>query len=483
VSKNKTIGKLLTADSITQVEYDILFENKESWYTTKQNGEQDWSNAQDKVKLFYEAFEHVIHLSDINDVTDLSHIYFPPFDFQKYIIVTSHGVNFQGSTFNGSADFTKAVFTGGADFWQAKFNDEVKFSKAVFGHKARFVRTTFSMKANFLMTNFLGTTDFREAIFKANSIFNDAIFSGKTNFNKVFFRNNANFYNASFKNTANFRNVKFSSFADFSNSIFDQKFILRDSKIGTLKLNDIEVENLNLLNISAFTILNIEHGKTLTKANFGSKETARIIKAHLEMQNNITESNKYFALEQELYLDELVKSSSTEPNKYQTMIALYFNKHVSNFGTDWLRSLLALIIMGYLFMIGYMGLDSLGWLLDDKDKMITHFTVGYYIPYSFSMIGFFGSFYLYTLTYRDKDWLWIGGMYLIWTVIIVSTYSLHPWDFSCYVVQITNPIGVFKDVELYKGIEFYASIVRITIAIMIYQLIAAFRNNTRRSLN
>lgn len=437
MSTNRTIKKLLDDQVITQEQFHILFEPKDTWYT-ESNGEQDWSNSQAKIEKFDEAFISILQILNTQNIIDLRYIHFPPLSFKNF-----------------SMEVTKYI----------------KFNHAQFYGKANFSPVTFHNLAVFNNCIFHSIADFGFATFKKESTF----------FNTIF-KDEAYLAGIKFYHDSNFGKAEFRTIATFQNSLFDKLFDLQNTKITTLDLVNARFDNTNLLGISAY---NKEHpkGKILTKANFANKETARLIKAHLEMQNNITESNKYFTLEQELYLAELKDPNSTEPNRWQTMITLTLNKYVSNFGTDWLRSLLSLIIMGYLFMIGYMGLDSLGWLPYDKEKMIAHFTASHYIPYSLSMISVFGSFYLYTLTYRDKDWLWIGGIYLIWSVIIVSTYSLHPWDFSCYIVQITNPIGAFKDVELYKGIEFYAITVRITIAVMIYQLIVAFRNNTRRSLN
>ncbi|MDO9267318.1 MAG: pentapeptide repeat-containing protein [Sulfurimonas sp.] len=435
MSTNKTIKKLLDDQVMTQEQFDILFESKDTWYT-ENNGEQDWSHAQDRIEQFNETFIYILTTLNTQHKIDLQYIHFPPLTFKNFSKKVTKYITFNHAHFHGQANFSHIEFL---DF--TTFNSCIFYERADFG----FVK------------------------FKKECVFFKAIF-----------KKGAYFDGVKFNDDSNFGLVEFHNLITFQNTLFDKLFDLQNIKITKLDLTNARFDANNLLGISAYDNSS-EHGKILTKENFSNKETARLIKAHLEMQNNITESNKYFTLEQELYLNELKDPNFTEPNRHQTIITLTLNKYISNFGTDWLRSLLALIIMGYLFIIGYMGFDSLGWLFDDKDKMITHFITSHYIPYSLSMIGVFGSFYLYTLTYQDRDWLWIAGMYLIWSVIIVSTHSLHPWDFSSYVVQITNPIAAFKDVELYKGIEFYATIVRITIAVMIYQLIVAFRNNTRRS--
>jgi Pentapeptide repeats (9 copies) len=445
VAKNETIYQLLFEKD--REKYDILFEPKISWYLNNPNRELNWNNSHDKIEKFNEALKLAINLMHKDNLINLSYIHFPPFTFNHYKIDTHKKISFEGAYFHDVADFRSSTFTEETDFSFSTFNKE---------------------------------TDFQDATFYGNAQFWNTTFNGEAKIWKVVFIGEADFWNATFTSGAYFRETVFCDEATFHNATFNKIFSLYQTKITKLNLLDAKFDDTNLLSISAYDDKN-PNGKTLTIENFADKETIRLIKGHLDSHNNITESNKYFALEQEYYLHDLLNETFTEPNRWQTIIALILNKYVSNYGTDWLRSLIVLIITGYIVMIGYMAFDAIGWLHADKEKMIIHFLPHYYIPYALSMIGVFGSLYLYTLTSKDRDWLWIAAIYLIWSAIIVSSNSLHPWDFSCYIVQITNPIGAFKDVELYKGIEFYATIVRITVAIMIYQLIVAFRNNTRRA--
>lgn len=431
---NETTQMLLDDQAINQKQFDILFEPKDTWYIAGADGKQDWSNSQTRIDQFYAAFIHLSQILNTQNIIDLTYIHFPPLSFKNFSMEVAKYIKFNHAHFYGKADFSNVIFQ---DF-------------------AMFNYCTFHSIADFGFTKFEKESVFFNTIFK-----DEAYFAG-----------------IKFYHDCNFGNAEFRAIITFQNSLFDKLFDLQNIKITTLDLVNARFNDTNLLGISAYDKKH-PSGKNLTEANFANKETARLIKAHLETQNNITESNKYFALEQELYLDELKGPNSTEPNRWQTITTLTLNKYVSNFSTDWLRSLLALIIIGYLFMIGYMTFDSIGWLLHDKS--VVHFPVHRYVPYSLSMIAVFGLLYAYTFTSQDKDWLLIAGAYLGLSIMITFLYSIHPWDFSSYIVQVTNPIAAFKDVELYKGIELYATIVRITIAVMIYQLIVAFRNNTRRS--
>lgn len=432
MARNETIYQLLFEKD--REKYDILFEPKDTWYTDN-NGEQDWSNSQDKIEKFDEAFIYILQILNTQNIIDLTYIHFPPLTFNNFLMEINKYIRFDHAHFYGNTYFSPVIF-----------HDWAVFSDCIFHAIA----------------------DFGLAKFEKESTFFNTIFKGKAYFAGIKFHHDCNFGKTEFRTNATFQN-----------SLFDKLFDLQNIKITTLDLVNARFDNTNLLGISAYDEV-YSNGKPLTKGNFANKETARLIKGHLDSHNNITESNKYFALEQELYLDELKDPNSTEPNRWQTIITLTLNKYVSNFGTDWLRSLAVLIIFGYIVMIGYMGLDTFGYLENDKEKNIKHFAINIYWSYSLLMIIGWGFIYNYTFT--KNKFMAIAGLVLIgWILFIANIYNLEPRAFTNYIVQITNPIGAFKDVELYKGIEFYATIVRITIAVMIYQLIVAFRNNTRRS--
>ena len=220
----------------------------------------------------------------------------------------------------------------------------------------------------------------------------------------------------------------------------------------------------------------MSHKIILNKNHFLNKESARLIKTYFEKQNNITEANKYFQIEQELYIDELHRTE-TNPNRIPTLITLYLNKWVSNFGTDWIRPLLFLFTLSYLFMRFYIDLDI---YLPTKDEHIKHFTQVSDIQYIWTMLVAWGLIYLSTFFKSQKLIFWI----LIIVGSITSIAALGMYDnvlaMQNYIIQLTNPINAFKNMNLYDGIEIYGAFVRIVVVTIIYQFIVAFRQNTRR---
>ncbi len=48
-------------------------------------------------------------------------------------------------------------------------------------------------------------------------------------------------------------------------------------------------------------------------------------------------------------------------------------------------------------------------------------------------------------------------------------------------IKLINPTNLFKDDETFKNLELYGVIVRVITATILYQLLVAFRQNTRRT--
>ena len=417
--KNQIINKLLDEKKITQDEYNILFCSKKEYLESKE-----------KTKKFNKIFQKIVSLQEQNheNKINLSYIYFPPIDFSTFEI-----------NWNKSISFRKSKFYGETFFSSIKFESLIDFIGSIFYGKSNFINTNFNNSVFFVGTKFYDDTTFER------SIFNHVV----------------RFLSAEFHTEISFHATIFNKFSDFSEITFQQ-----------IDLSNIELYNAGLLGINGY-----ENNKlvSLTKTNFMNKESARILKAHFEKQNNITEANKYFAIEQELYIDELNRTK-TEPNRIPTLATLYLNKCVSNFGTDWIRSLFFLFTLSYLFMRLYIDLDSyLG-----TDEHIKHVTKIADIQYIWTMLVSWGLIYLSTFFKSDKFIFWS----LILVGVIIGIVGVNTYDnvlaMQNYIIQLTNPINAFKNMNLYDGIEVYGAIVRITVVTIMYQFIVAFRQNTRR---
>jgi len=170
----------------------------------------------------------------------------------------------------------------------------------------------------------------------------------------------------------------------------------------------------------------------LDASSIENKETARVIKAFFEKQNDIIESNKYFVLEMDKYKEEEFRKSKLFISKIKNpnLIVLSLSKYVSNYGTNWVRVLNWIIIFSLIVIIFH---D--------------------FIPYIFSSIT----------SQKIK--------FDINSLINIPNRAM----------ELVNPLNVFKqDYNLYKGHEFWAMIVRIITVYLFYQFAMAFRQNTRR---
>ncbi|MCK5678108.1 MAG: pentapeptide repeat-containing protein, partial [Flavobacteriaceae bacterium] len=292
--------------------------------------------------------------------------------------------------------------------------------------------------------------------FKYATFYDDADFSGVT------FHNNIYFFGAKFYADTNFIGTVSKELIDFS-------------EISFKKLN-LWNARFNEVNFSGLSGIKNNKQVTINKVHFRNKESARLIKSHFEKQNNITDANKYFQIEQEIYIDYLRLRKPNEPQKNLSLITLYLNKWVSNFGTDWVRSILLLFMLSYLFMRFYIDFDKHLSI----DEPIKHFTRVSDIQYIWTMFVSWGLLYLSTFFKSDK---FIFSS-LIFLGIIIGLIGLNTYDnvlaIQNYIIQLTNPINAFKNMNLFEGIELYGAIVRIIVVTIIYQFIVAFRQNTRR---
>ncbi len=450
LENNKLINTLLTNNKIDEDEYKTLFENKKDY--TKEQTESFNNILQKIIDLMNRSSEKTI---------SLNHIIFPDFIFKKFNWDTKKNISFRFSTFASKAHFGNVDFINSIYFNGVVFEKSAYFKKSTFYNNVSFNYAHFMDVTFFNKTIFLKSVSFKKVIFDKTTYFSKSIFKKDCNFYKVLFKDELNMKEAEIHRIMNFWGTKIEHLADFSESTFYK-----------IDLTNIKLNDINFLALSGFSD---EKKTVLKKNNFENKESVRLIKTHFEKQNNIIEANKYFQIEQDFYIEDLT-NSKTEPNKFSSLATLYLNKWVSNFGTDWIRSLLFLFTLSYLFMRLYIDLDSyLG-----TDEHIKHFTQVADIRYIWTMLVSWGLIYLSTFFKSNKFILWsLVSLGIVTGIIGLNNYD-SVLDMQNYIIQLTNPINAFKNMNLYDGIEIYGAFVRIVVVTIIYQFIVAFRQNTRR---
>ncbi|MDD5547961.1 MAG: pentapeptide repeat-containing protein, partial [Sulfurovaceae bacterium] len=251
-------------ESEEKKEFEILFEDKTTWYDTDQAGKQNWDKSKDKIakfdKILKDFIEFQVDTQTNNDMYNLSYIIFPYINFQAY---------FENNTINRDISFENAIFQG------------VTF----------FTNISFICNANFKYTTFSNIVMFSDSIFQKNADFYNATFKSDATFLSATFKENAYFSFSKFEGDAIFASAKFYKTFNCLNTFIKKFFLMDDVIIHGIKFNGLVHGNASYLKVIG---LNNNKVQPLNKNHFANKESARLIKAHFEKQNNITEANKYF---------------------------------------------------------------------------------------------------------------------------------------------------------------------------------------------
>ena len=367
--RNETIKTLLDTDAITRAEYTRLFEKKEGY-------------SEEQEQLFEATLQKVIDLQADARSVSLEMVQFPRFYYQNYHFFDEM-----------SLSFAHAIFEYKAHFEEVTFSHDVDFEGAIFRDKAYF----------------------RDSVFVGEATFTSATFLEKVYFRRAVFRREAYFLSTSFIEKADFRDVIFADKALFRGAVCKDLIQFSGAQITSLDLETSRFADASYLHLHGYDPSS-DKPVLLSDKHFPNKESARHIKAHFEKQNNITEANKYFVIEQSLYLKEL-KSESWWSHK-GTILTVALHKWVSNSGTSWIKVLMWIMLFALTVLVFYDGLP------------------------------------------RDMETI------------------LHIPDRAIELVNPLNIFK--RGYNLYEGHEFWAMIVRVIATYLIYQFMMAFRQDTRR---
>jgi len=417
--KNTAINELLDDNKITQEEYNILFEKLEY--------KDNFLAALKKVLLLFKKEKH-IHLDHISfpNLPELSNFY-------------SYIVNILGVHWSHNL---REI-----GFWYCNFYSKIWIHEVFIKHHLHFGKATFHKKVTFNKSIFEKRIDFLETNFKE-----DIRFGG------VKFKDEAHFWKSNADKLIAFQSITCSK-------------IFSINKLGFQK---IDMDNARFKEVNFIDLVGRENNKdiSLNKTHFDNKETTIILRTHLEKENYISEANKYFKIGQELYIDYLLEKDNTAPNRYSTLIVLYLNKFISNFGTDWIRPILVMFIFGFLASFLYIVFSNNPTLFISDKLSISKDDILFWTAGGFSL-----SIVMY-LTYHYKSWglLMLTILGYIGLIIFSQDSKLITNDIS----KLINPLNIFKGKEYFEDIAPYGMMVKLIMATLIYQFIMAFRQNTRR---
>ena len=367
--RNETIKSFQRQEKLSKTEYKILFEPKEEY-------------SEEQEMLFDEILQRVIDLQQGEAHISLDMLVFPSFEFQNYTFP-------EGAVLS----FDHAIFAGKSNFEQVTFGQELIFEGATFRDKAYF----------------------RDAIFRGKAVFTSATFLEKSYFRRAVFEDEAYFLSTSFIEKADFRDVVFRDRALFRGAVCKDLIQFSGAQISSLDLETSRFADASYLHLHG---VGQQGGKPilLSGKHFPNKESARHIKAYFEKQNNITEANKYFVIEQSLYLDEL-KSEDWWSHKGR-IFTVALHKLISNSGTSWIKVFFWVLLFALLVLVLHDGFPQ------DRETLLN-------IPN------------------RAID--------------LINPMNIFKRGYT-----------------LYEGQAFWGMIVRVIAMYLIYQFMMAFRQDTRR---
>jgi len=308
-----------------------------------------------------------------------------------------------------------------------------------------------NQKIDFSNAYFYYVTDFSGQKFKKQVYFMQAQFGINTQFDMVEFLDRADFMGATFYNVS------------FVGSISDKPLFFNNMALKHINLTGAQFSKIDFHNL--YYIDNSNKFTFASKLNFENKETVEKIKNYFDKENNISESNKYFTIIQEFYIDTLKKNKDTT-NSLSTLSVLYLNKFVSNFGTDWIRPLLVMFIFGYIATLGYaflqQGTESINFT---NSKLLL-------------LCAFLYSILVYYF-YHKKYWVAFIASIIVFSSLLLGDSHLR--EISNDISKLINPLNMFKPkANYFENIAIYGMLVKLGMSVLIYQFIMAFRQNTRR---
>lgn len=364
----------------------------------------------------------------------------------------------------------------------------------LYNYEVNFSNCIFNSTLDFSDVKFLKPINFTQSTFKENVDFSYCTFKDKANFSKVIFESDTYFAYCAFFDVINFENSECKGIFDFSDVAFSS-LLLDKSSFPHASYLRLDGWNENTHEDIARERLSAKH--------FQTKETARIIKAHFEKQNNITESNVYYPIEMDKYREELANHTNpfmaffTNQNYFVTTLS----KYISNYGTSWFRAGIVIMLFSFLASLIYSFIFDPGsilaqYLTDKENGLYFNPNVQLYLQ---AFLCFWSGIYLLNL-FSDTEITnkiphkYKVILYILFSLLIVGASILfflfylnqnkiafdNIIETHNYIARVVNPFGAFKANDIFKNYESLGTIVRLIMLTLMYQFLVAFRQNTRR---
>lgn len=349
-----------------------------------------------------------------------------------------HDVSFIEATFYGEANFSNIIFKEKAIFDNAKFKGEANFIKSEFYEEVSFKNSTFNEDSYFQFSKFHKMSDFNRTHFKKQASFRNSIFyaqasfrrmicnqdlyfwassfkvkvdfwgaicEGKAEFTSTKFNQEAFFWDIHFSGTSNYNNAVFSDKASFKNSKFedvsfsssvfkkeaDFSYVLFirgsfvESSFYSLSFHKSIFKDATFNSLYGFKAMK---SIPLDSSHIANKETARIIKNCAMKNNNISDINKFYAIELEKIEKTLI--SKKDYSKITDWIVLKAYKFTSHYSQSYILPLVWLILSASIFTAFYpvdIGVDVFIHLVNPFELILEYnLHIDYYVQTFISRI-------------------------------------------------------------------------------------------------
>lgn len=252
----------------------------------------------------------------------------------------ANNIHFINCIFKEKVTFPN-IISKDSSFADSTFEKEAIFSNSSFNDNVRFYSTKFNGKTDFNNTKFKKLADFWNATFKENVIFYKTDFLGTTVFSSTLFEKNVLFTYALISKLIIFRGTEFKKGVDLSLAIISGELSVFDVKLNIYKFDDLNDTD----NVSRFEE-NVSETGVITRKN--KRETFRIIKNHLNENQNSIDALEFFKFEMHSFTKQLEQKVYREKkiNEIQNLTLLYLNALSSKHGTSWCRG------AGFTFGVG-----------------------------------------------------------------------------------------------------------------------------------
>lgn len=277
------------------------------------------------------------------------------------------------------------------------FEKDVFFPRIV-RNKASFINTTFKKDASFKNSLFIGKVRFYQAKFKGNVDFDNTKFKDLADFWNATFFNKVIFYKTDFLGTTVFSSTTFIENILFTYSLIDKVVIFRDTKFekgldlslaiisGQVSIFNIELSDFSDINDTNDPIEfneNVSENGVITRKN--KRETFRILKTQLLLNQNSIDALKFSSLEVKAYTKQLHQNIFVDKQikKYWQNYSLLKLNWISNkHGLSWWRGVVFTFLIGlFFFYFSILSTDNYVFSLCDFEYSDFLNSIKYYFEF------------------------------------------------------------------------------------------------------